>query len=360
MARPIGNFKGSSDYHYQTLRCNVDVLRMIQLGLTLCDEQGNLPPEVSTWQFNLHFNVDEDMCAPDSLELLTKAGLDFERHSRFGIDHETFGEMLITSGLILFDDVRWISFHSGYDFGYMLKLVTNAPLPAQENEFFEVLHRWFPCVYDVKYLMRSCKSLKGGLQDVADDLRVSRIGQQHQAGSDSLLTAFTFFKLRDRFFDGMIDDAKYLYVACCVRADTQGLHLWLRERVERGRRVVRRRILPGAGHIDARAAACRCRRRGATDTRQRADQVPLLGACDRVRAAAGGRCGIALPPPGADQRSRIVLYPNEHASRTSLRSPAGRGAAPSSCSLTGRRAPASRRRCSPASRCWGSRSSKAR
>lgn len=57
--------------------------------------------------------------------------------------------------------------------------------------------------------MRSCKSLKGGLQDVADELQVPRIGPQHQAGSDSLLTASTFFKMRSRFFEDEIDP-KYL------------------------------------------------------------------------------------------------------------------------------------------------------
>ena len=31
----------------------------------------------------------------------------------------------------------------------------------------------------------------------------------HTAGSDSLLTSSTFFKLRSVFFDGRIDDAKY-------------------------------------------------------------------------------------------------------------------------------------------------------
>lgn len=51
------------------------------------------------------------MCAPDSLDLLTKAGLDFDRHERAGIDVEQFGELLITSGLALFDDVKWVSFH---------------------------------------------------------------------------------------------------------------------------------------------------------------------------------------------------------------------------------------------------------
>ena len=55
---------------------------------------------------------------------------------------------------------------------------------------------YFPQTYDIKYLMKSCKSLKGGLQDVADDLKVERIGPQHQAGSDSLLTCITFFKMR--------------------------------------------------------------------------------------------------------------------------------------------------------------------
>lgn len=62
-----------------------------------------------------------------------------------------------------------------------------------------------------EFLMRSCKTLKGGLQDVADELQVARIGPQHQAGSDSLLTASTFFKMRSKYFDDEIDD-KYLGV----------------------------------------------------------------------------------------------------------------------------------------------------
>ncbi|KNE59500.1 serine/threonine-protein phosphatase PP1 [Allomyces macrogynus ATCC 38327] len=56
------------------------------------------------------------------------------------------------------------------------------------------------------YLMKACASLKGGLQDVADDLGVERIGPQHQAGSDALLTSKTFFKLRRVFFEDVIDD----------------------------------------------------------------------------------------------------------------------------------------------------------
>ena len=45
--------------------------------------------------------------------------------------------------------------------------------------------------------MKSCKNLKGGLQEVADQLELMRIGPQHQAGSDSLLTGMAFFKMRE-------------------------------------------------------------------------------------------------------------------------------------------------------------------
>lgn len=58
VARPIGTFKTSSDYHYQTMRCNVDLLKIIQVGLTLADEDGVYPQDISTWQFNFHFSAE--------------------------------------------------------------------------------------------------------------------------------------------------------------------------------------------------------------------------------------------------------------------------------------------------------------
>jgi len=212
IARPLGTFRSVSDYHYQQLRCNVDLLKIIQLGLTFSDRNGGLAPGVCTWQFNFKFDLKEDMYAADSIELLRRSGIDFKRHQQMGIDVMDFGELLMSSGLVLMDEVKYISFHSGYDFAYLLKLMTCQPLPPDEGAFFELLHTYFPCLYDIKYLMKSCKNLKGGLNDLADILDVQRIGPQHQAGSDSLLTCGTFFKLRKLYFDGVIDDKKYMGV----------------------------------------------------------------------------------------------------------------------------------------------------
>ncbi|KJE97425.1 CCR4-NOT transcription complex [Capsaspora owczarzaki ATCC 30864] len=126
-----------------------------------------------------------------------------------GIDVHHFAELLIPSGIVLNDQIKWISFHSGYDFAYLLKVLTCTALPTEESDFFSLLYLYFPCIYDIKFMMRSCKHLKGGLQDVSDDLEVERYGPQHQAGSDSMLTAFAFFKMRQLFFEDNIDDSKF-------------------------------------------------------------------------------------------------------------------------------------------------------
>jgi len=210
VARPIGEFKSTSDYQYQLLRCNVDLLKIIQLGLTFFNKEGKTPEGVCTWQFNFKFNLSEDMYAEDSVELLQNSGIQFERHEREGIETVHFAEILIVSGIVLLDNVKWLSFHSGYDFGYLLSMLTNVNLPEGEAEFFDTLGVYFPNIYDVKYLMKSCKNLKGGLQEVADSLEVERIGPQHQAGSDSLLTGMAFFRMIEVYFEDDLDDSKYL------------------------------------------------------------------------------------------------------------------------------------------------------
>lgn len=53
----------------------------------------------------------KDMYAQNSIELLTKSGIDFKKHEEYGIDVQDFGELLISSGLVLSNEIKWISFH---------------------------------------------------------------------------------------------------------------------------------------------------------------------------------------------------------------------------------------------------------
>ncbi|CAF5134899.1 unnamed protein product, partial [Rotaria magnacalcarata] len=170
VVRPLGEFKTTAEYQYQCLKLNVDFLKIIQLGLTFMDSQGKSPPGVCSYQFNFNFNLTMDMYAQDSIELLQKSGIQFKKHEDEGIDPHLFAELLTTSGVVFMENITWLSFHAGYDFGYLLKMLTGKLLPDTENDFFDLLKIFFPTIYDVKYLMKSCKSLKGGLEEVTKQL----------------------------------------------------------------------------------------------------------------------------------------------------------------------------------------------
>nr|XP_014335341.1 PREDICTED: CCR4-NOT transcription complex subunit 8-like [Bos mutus] len=102
------------------------------------------------------------MYSQDSIDLLANSGLQFQKHEEEGIDTLHFAELLMTSGVVLCDNVKWLSFHSGYDFGYMVKLLTDSRLPEEEHEFFHILNLFFPSIYDVKYLMKSLVTWDAG------------------------------------------------------------------------------------------------------------------------------------------------------------------------------------------------------
>ena len=168
----------------------------------------------------------------ESIDFLASVGMQMEMHELQGIDPKEFGAMLITSGLAMFDDVRWISFHSGYDFGYLVKLMHCKPLPEDEVEYRKLLSLYFPAIFDIKFMVKSAQrtqtingatpltsvaaniltslGTKSGLQDLADELAVKRMGTAHTAGSDSLLTGRVFWEVKKTVFSGTVDEERYI------------------------------------------------------------------------------------------------------------------------------------------------------
>ncbi|KAJ3432378.1 pop2 isoform e [Anaeramoeba flamelloides] len=200
-----GDFPNLSEFKYQNLKFNVDNLKLIQLGITLSDPEGNLPEGICTWQFNCKFNINVDTYSRDSVELLTRSGINFQKTINEGIDFETLGSYFISSGLVLSENVFWITFHAYYDFGYLIKFLTAKILPTLRKDFLQDLNAFFPNIYDIKYLLIPSNNHHYGLQDIANKVGVKRFGQQHQAGSDSLITSQTFFKIKELFFKNKIN-----------------------------------------------------------------------------------------------------------------------------------------------------------
>lgn len=194
VAKPMGSFKSQASFAYQQLRFNVDILNIIQLGISLSDENGKRPEPTHTWQFNFNFNLGTDMYSQESIELLMQAKINFDDHSRNGIDISEFGSLLTTSGLVMSSHIIWVSFHSAYDFAYLIKILTGNAMPEKEEDFYRFMTVLFPNFYDFKFLLSSTEHSRKGLQEIANDLGVSREGTAHQAGSDALLTSMAFFK----------------------------------------------------------------------------------------------------------------------------------------------------------------------
>ena len=161
LARPIGTFRSKEDYHFQTMRSNVDILNPVQLGLSLSDINGNKTDnEPSTWQFNFEFDASKETISGEALELLSKCGINVESHRTNGVDKLEFARLIMDSGLVMDENVTWITFHAAYDLGFLVKMLSNDIMPTNREEFGWWVQKFLPSTYDLNLLYKIIRSYK--------------------------------------------------------------------------------------------------------------------------------------------------------------------------------------------------------
>lgn len=174
---------------YQALRENCDLLRPIQLGVSVSSRDGIL---FGTWCFNLCFDIAIDLYTEAAVTFLIAAGVDFPRHATEGIDPATFGRKFAASTLVGGQGCRpnWVTFQGWYDFGYILKLLTGWPLPEDVVAFDVMLTAFFPQRFELRDALP-----RGSLSVLSFDNGVERMGTPHTAGSDALATLELFLQV---------------------------------------------------------------------------------------------------------------------------------------------------------------------
>lgn len=187
------------EHFYEDLKFNVNHLKILQLGLTLANESGDV---AMTWEFNFSdFDETTDLHSPTSIQFLKSKGFDFNKHRNQGIPSPQFRRAFLPiccSNRI----AKWLTFHGFYDVAYLLKLLMIKTMPQSLAVFAAKAQRLLGTVSDLKHIIRNCDYLLNGelgLEKLAKLLDVERNGTAHHAGSDSLLTASVYVKMKKRF-----------------------------------------------------------------------------------------------------------------------------------------------------------------
>ena len=190
----------TNDFYYKTMKLNVNSTKLIQLGITLTNGNGNFPKDFPyhTWQFNFEFDVEKDIHSEESIKLLKTNGINFDKLKEDGINHKQFAEGLKNSALVLNPNVKWVSYQGSYDFAYLYKLLVNENLPDDEKQYLNTLSLYFPKFYDIKMLVKDNDYyFYGGLNKLIANLGIERKGINHQAGSDAIATIEAYHELVD-------------------------------------------------------------------------------------------------------------------------------------------------------------------
>jgi hypothetical protein len=94
----LAPYYSTHEIDYQCVWHNVESTKLIQIGFSLANANGDLPATTTSWQFHLHFDLSRENVERESIEMLQGAGINFERLKREGIPAGRFAEAFMSSG----------------------------------------------------------------------------------------------------------------------------------------------------------------------------------------------------------------------------------------------------------------------
>ncbi|OEL19912.1 putative CCR4-associated factor 1-like protein 9 [Dichanthelium oligosanthes] len=187
------------------------------LGITLCDEFGNLPvvfdshgrPFELAWEATFSdFDARRDRHAPESVAFLRSQGVDFDLARARGVSSAAFAAKLaaVLSSMPQQqrDELTWAAFGGAYDFAYVVKMLAGGrTLPETWHEFAPLARALLGGrVFDAKYMAEHCERADlcrgGGLSRVAAILDVQPNNFQCLAGRKSHRACRVFTAMRRR------------------------------------------------------------------------------------------------------------------------------------------------------------------
>ncbi|KAG8084302.1 hypothetical protein GUJ93_ZPchr0010g7661 [Zizania palustris] len=193
MHRPnVSTYLLSSAEKYKFIKANINTLYLVQLGLTLFNDDDWLldfntgDAMQVVWEFNFReFDVMHHLHALESITILWMKGMDFDRTHWHGIDAAAFKARLRKWLHDVLGRVGVITFSGSYDLAYMLKMMydNSYKLPNTIAQFNNIVKSVVgKMLYDVKEMARHYPSdLRGGLELVARKLGVRCVvGEVHQ------------------------------------------------------------------------------------------------------------------------------------------------------------------------------------
>jgi CCR4-NOT transcription complex subunit 7/8 len=213
---------------YKALRESVNLLSPIQIGLAIGGSDGVFH---GAWNFNLHFDLARDLHREASVKFLRAAGVNFRLHARQGICQSKFGAKLAASPLVggRGNVPLWITFSGSYDLGYLLKILSNAPLPKDSGEFEIAVNTACPKRLEL------LDQLGGGSLEAQARMRgVRRFGRAHTAVSDAMTTLDVFYHASGIFSGGMVHDCETSAHGAPERLENSGnAEAYMEDRMDR-------------------------------------------------------------------------------------------------------------------------------